>query len=1182
MKDSIKNRKKKLLALCLSFLLVSSAGAAFAACGDSDTSDSSSSDSSSSSATSDVQDDSDALISNSKFEVFNSNNGKNVIATSVTGWTRAVNSASSGTALSSKAASGIIDVTADGWKNLTSTNLDSLDDAAKLTEADAIKKWDTLTARDKLKFYEAWEAANKDKTLSSDFEKYEALNISLTDIPDIENPGTHDNAEDNTKVLMIHNEYPAKSDSVTKTTGTAQKWTSSSTVTVAAGTSAKFSVWVKTADLKSASSADQSQKAVGKGAYVRLTQTVGSTTLDAFEVKNIDTESMNDLEDTNGWKQYTFYLKGSSFTDTTFSVVLGLGQGGGTDRLEYVNGYAFFDDIECEIIDNDTFDTATADITNTAHFDDDKTEKTFDAYSTPDQSVFAMDYYPTITSIESTLSDEVLAATTVGKTETDGYTASTAPWLDGFVTEGDVTQVFANTAALNGSGNKYQQAVYDNYFKDTTFTDNDKVLLLLSANGMAYEATSTYEFTFKPDQEYMAVSFFVKTSDMNGVTGAGITLVDGDNKTSFTSIDTTDITAVSVGDNEDLYEGWQQCFFFVKNETGDDEASFTLTFNFGPTSITTDTAKDDFADGFAAFTKFEAYYLSKSEYNSAKSGTYAKLVALTGTTADDEADGDSGFDSAAGSPTNAIKEGLANPQNYKGVYSDSYRVSVPTAADDEETAEQKRAVNNYANAGLLNKEYFIGSGDDGYFDSNTEAWFNAIKALSTETEAEKIWADVFGDATQPLLIYNDSSRRANLAYGYIGSSTTIAADTYTAISVRVKASVGATASVYLVDMDDTDRQTVLSIGGNRIYWYDDDGNICTADPTKKSTQIAFKLDAKTGLYQANKNWSGYSSLTEAQKSGYFANLSAYEKNADGNLVVAENGASHSYNDYTWNGEAFYGKDGKYYADKACKTLVYDLKDVAALSPRYEATAENKDLSYVVTGTDDWQTITFYVHTGDVAKNYRLEVWSGTRDGKTVNADGTYVIFDANNPVDSTNTAESNFTSLTEVYKETEEAYYFESVFSYYDSDSFLRYASELDTEKVGNLYKNNYTPSEQTSGIAYLEYRNVDDGNYLKFADFALSEKTVAAEEVSDSDSSSSDDSSENDSGTNVWMLASSIAVAAVLLIAIISLAVQKIVKRARRKNGIKSRNGNLKKLANKQSKKEEKPSEEDDSPYND
>ena len=118
------------------------------------------------------------------------------------------------------------------------------------------------------------------------------------------NPGTHEVADGeealDSNVLMIHNHYYPSSTNKEKTIGTAQKFTSSSTVTVPAGSSAYVSVWVKTADLTvGATAADDSaatQEAVGKGAYISLTHSVGGKSLDAYEVKNIVA---------NEWTKYT-------------------------------------------------------------------------------------------------------------------------------------------------------------------------------------------------------------------------------------------------------------------------------------------------------------------------------------------------------------------------------------------------------------------------------------------------------------------------------------------------------------------------------------------------------------------------------------------------------------------------------------------------------------------------------------------------------------------------------------------------------------------------------------------------------------------------------------------------------------------------------------------------------------
>lgn len=1108
MNSSIENRKKQLLALLLSALMVSSFGA-LAACNNEDSSGSSSS--SSSSSTDEEVD--NALVTNGNFETFDKNDGLNLIGTSVTGWTRSVNSATSGSALSSKAASGIVDVSDDAWTDLTTSKVAN---AAELTDEEAKNQWANMTSKDKLAFIEAWKARseNKDKTISKELDFYQSFNVDSEDLPTCENPGTH--GGEDTKILMIHNQYPETDTSSTyKNLGTAQKFTSSSTVTVAPGTAAYFSVWVKTSELQSSSSSGEPQDAVGKGAYISITHSVGGKTMDAYEVKNINTEN---VKENNGWKQYTFYLRGASYVDTTFNIVLGLGQGGGTDRLEYVNGYAFFDDIECETISSSEFEKKTKNL-ECAGFESVKEDKIVDAYAS-DEDEFAIDFYGefyeiTVPDTKSFLSTVNTIAPTTEKIGSTIYTAANGtsstvyPGL-GLNTSNDKTQVYQNSAALNGSGNKYLQSVYDKYFKDSSFLSDSELLMLLSADGAAYTAKSKYEFEVKADS-YLALTFYVKTSEMNGFTGAGITLNDGNNKTSFDSIDTTTLDTTDIGDEEDIYDGWKQYFFFVYNET-DSTKSFTLDFTYGSTTVVS-TTKTSYYAGFAAFTGFQSYEMTENEFDSAEAGSYAKVVSLTGDVTD--ADGDSGFDSVAGVPSNAIESGYANAKNYRGVYSDSLYVSNGTNVE----------LNTKDTAGLLNKEYA-----DNYSE------------IFTQLGAEN-WESIFGDATQPLVIYNEKADEK--AYGFLGKSSTISANTYKTISLRVKVSDGAKAYVYLTDMDDDSFKNSLTVSRQITYWYDDDGNICAKDPSDEHFQkkdIAFKLQSN-GLYKVNPSWEGASGV---DANAYYANLANYEKDSAGNLIVADGGASYNYND-KWDNEgqdgiAYYYKDGNYYADAAKTILVTDLSEVSSLTPRYTAT-KSSGMCFEISSTNGkWATVSFNIHTGDTAKNYRLEVWSGERNGAG-NPANSYVIFDSYTTDDVTS---DTFAELTEERKDSvSEDDYFESVFSFFDSAKYLRYNETIDENEIGYSYES-YLPSEQTESIAFLKYEG--DNVYEVYADYALSEKTVTPDEKDDDTTTDDDDDHDHDSETNIWLLASSISVAVVLLIAVASIIIRKIAKDIRKK----------------------------------
>ena len=1234
MRNNHKRRKSKFLAFCLSVMMVSSA-AAFASCVTKTTNDATSDSTTDTETESTLSD--TGLIKNGGFETFNTNKGLNAIGTSVSGWTYSKNSASSGSANTSQAASGIINLEDSAWDKLTGENPDY--DVETLTVEEAENAWDDLTVKQKLAFYDKWKTDNPDGTISTDLSFYESFNIESKDIPKVDGFKTHHTdaekaaiaeetgeAFDDYNVLMLHNQYPKEGeDNADKWSGTAAKFTSSSTVTIPAGASAQFSVWVRTEDLKAPFDQNVGQTAVGVGAYISVTNSVGGRTLDRYEVKNINTELMSESALSNGWAQYSFYIKGSSYTQTTFSVVLGLGQGGGSDSFEYVNGYAFFDDIQCEIIENDTFETSIAaagivrndtapESDDIARFTDVKEgKKTVDAYQEASRNTFAIDYYGGFDAASDVFDQ---ASFDVTKSEINGveYDSLSAdnggnPYMNlsngGFSNDGDVLDVFSNFDAIkteagygdhvDADGNPVNEnnselwEVYKEHFLDKSFGANEPVLMLLSANGVAYTAESGYSFQFSPDVEYMAISLFVKTSNMHGFTGAGITLTDSantDNKVSISAIDTSSIAAVTIGDNEDYYEGWQQCFFFVENTSEDPNAKFDISFTFGPTAID-GTTVSSYHHGFAAFSQISYYPMSLQEYDSVSAGTYAKLFSVTGKQPD-TGSGNSGFDTPTATK-NAIEKGIANPSTYKGVYADSAYITM---------SGSDATINKHLNAGLLNKNYFTDE-EDGYYATATGAWMDGIKALAgNSATALEAWNAVIGEeSTQPLLIWNgadtldanDNPVYSNKPYGYIGNTTTIAANNTVVISTRVKVSAGAVAYVYLMDMSDDNYNEVLSVGRNLIYWYDNDGNVRSEDPSEATSEIVLRLQ-KDGLYKVNTKWSGYKSLTTEEKaaldSKVFANLANYGTDSDGNLVVAEGGASHAYSDY-WNNEgedgiAFYKNGESYYADRACTVEVTPFTALNGLNARYEAIegGNEKQLFQKVEATNgEWATVSFYIRAGSQAKSYRLEVWSGARDASETSAENSYVLFDSNPGVSSS--AQTYFDNLMSAWEDDETLDKFENVFSYYDSNTYLRYNEYLDENDVGNVY-DSYKAESKEAGIAYIEK---DEGlRYTTLVDFSYNDEKVTASTDTDTDDSTTDDEEESES-TNVWLLASSLLLAAVLLLAIVSLILRKVIKKRRKSATVvaKPKKEKVKKVKKaKASKKVETEEIDEDSPYND
>ena len=129
--------------------------------------------------------------------------------------------------------------------------------------------------------------------------------------------------------------------------------------------------------------------------------------------------------------------------------------------------------------------------------------------------------------------------------------------------------------------------------------------------------------------------------------------------------------------------------------------------------------------------------------------------------------------------------------------------------------------------------------------------------------------------------------------------------------------------------------------------------------------------------------------------------------------------------------------------------------------------------------------------------------------------------------------------------EVSEDKYFEGVFSFFDSAKYLRYNETIDENEIGYRYEG-YVPSSQTAGLAFLKYeaKNV----YEIYADYALSEVTVTPDAEDDDTTTDSEDEHDHDNELNVWLLASSISVAAVLVLAVGSIAVRKIIKNVQKK----------------------------------
>ena len=1135
-------KRKQLLALFLSAMMASSF-AALAACKDTDET----TDPETETEESTVKKDS-ARLTNGSFEFFDTNSGKNLIITSPDSWSRS--NAPGG--VTSKSASGIINTEDSAWKNLTtSSNL------SYATVEAAKKNWDNLTAKDKLAFYD--EQKNEDE-----LEFYQKFNIDSEDLPTCENPGTHyastdENASKNTNVLMIHNNY-----NVSGKYGTAQRFASTTTITISAGTYAELSVWVKTADLKY--SAKGQDVLDGRGAYIDVTQTVGSKTLDTLQVKNINTEVQANQTENNGWVNYKFYLQGCSYATSTVKVTLGLGQSlVSTNISEYVSGYAFFDDVSCKVYDAEDWSTATSTVNTKLNMASDKADKVINADENTDKAFsMNMDSHNTGFNTFDFTADATAELTTeeagnkkVYASAKDKLLPTDAQQFVGLNINNANDYVEKVTFAdLRTTTNPLLTKVKDSLTKPDSFKSDD-IYLIASEEGAAYTTTirpngSYYKLAAG---KYAVYSFFLKTSDLAGHAGASVKFIEvadvkGETKdfgseAAISSVDTSSITGVNLtvdtatGEEtrEDIYAGWQQCFFFLENDT-EESKYFKIEFSYGTKNIVNSKDKDYYG-GFAAIANFQTRELDSEEYKYVSASTYTKTFSLKGF--EEKETSGQVFDEASSVGGN-IEKGLANPLTYKGVYGGSGWVN-GTNTDDTR-------LNENAYAGLINKKYFndVDPDTDEGWVSNTVN--DTVKGALTNSNL------TLGNSTQPLVIYNNEEQ----AYGFIGGSKSIYATTHSTVSVRVKATAGAKAYIYLVDTSDKSHESVLSWKAGVTYWYNDDGDLCAKDPSdkdfNKKTDVAFKLQ-ENGLYLVNEKWSGYAA-SGVSKDQHYANLQNYEGYGEGDLLVAKGGVEYNYNDNWSNqgndGIAFYYKDGKYFAYDNYTTEVKDFSEVTGLTARTSA-QEEKKLQAIVEGTGDdvWQTVTFYLHTGSNEKNYRLEVWSGSRDGSVKNPANSLVLFDLGGANALT---DDSFASILEKVKENVEEKVsgcsgeaLESGYSFYDDSAFLRYDATIDEKKTGSSYES-YLSSTYTVSTAYMNYKDENNLTNMIFVDYSCTEASVAPDVKEDETEDEEESTTTTTSDTNVWLLASSIAIAAILLLAVVSIIVRKFVMKSRKRKG--------------------------------
>ena len=567
-------------------------------------------------------------------------------------------------------------------------------------------------------------------------------------------------------VLMLNNFLTASESSNYYGFGTAQKATSSKTLTLTNGKYGKISVSVNTAYLSSKTSNSF-------GANIRVIPTVGGITQDEYRISNINT---------NGeWETYVIYVNPNEYANSTIKVVLGLGYGNGANFFDYaVEGTAYFDNVAFE-------------------------ELTASEYATEVGNTFDYDF--TSLNLKSATSSERVEGTTLTLNNTNSALFSLATKDSGvnYFNELDVQNLNINgnytTSSTGIKGNKFNTT--DTLSKATKVDVIDEFDGVNGTDGIKITANKTsYEVVLKSNgfkvnnQEFMQISFFLK-ANLDKFDKSGLSLYVYDTKTEGVFNPSTDKYTLTVNNAKDTE--WTEYSLILKNNFVDGQPkNFYLALYLGPTDVANNNDPTNYPTGsvtLAGFRyatgkvqieetdtadvkdKYDIYFLNNKSVDNAKTFATA-LYANNSVDYTEETDKNTVFSfSVAPSDNGTITHSPANVVGFTGVSSNHKYIN------DENT---ETATNTNKDAGLINSKYF-----------GAYSYANLETNLGFETGDDEI---------QPLMIYNDTAS----SYGFISAPKTIGADSYSAIRVKVKVVGDATAFVYLTEVADANKLTVLN------------------------------------------------------------------------------------------------------------------------------------------------------------------------------------------------------------------------------------------------------------------------------------------------------------------------------------------------------------------------------------
>ena len=473
------------------------------------------------------------------------------------------------------------------------------------------------------------------------------------------------------------------------------------------------------------------------GAYVRLASSSGSNANDDFYVRGIDTKGE--------WAELKIAMKGSSLTSTSVTLHIGLGEGNGTDQNDFVEGFTFIDNVSYKTITEEEYVSTSNKEIQTENFKSESANLPSSYKKNDTVSENLTDKYSTISAkldFTHAIATAKLSGSVQYSTAKPGYDYITGNTIN----VGTLEQAKAVVPSAFGEKDSFGEVVYMNFTKHSS----------------AKFVTDTV--TIKKG-EYKYITFFAKVNASNANSNK-LTVDVIDKIANITDQETVAFADIETsGLENERYNNWIKYQIFVNNPT-DKDTSFELKFTFG--------LDKDHYDAYALQTGYaliadlsigdvdeETYSLASAGEQVSKKQVYGEYISYSKVTEAETGNDVYGI-SVDKSQTFTLKNRPAT--NVSGF-----------------NFKSTKATTTY---GIINSKYY---NDSTNVYGTATSFSNDLAGLNNLKTTGNKYAQV-------ILMDNTEAAYSR----FVTTSYTVTADSYTKISVKVKAYGNAVANVSLV------------------------------------------------------------------------------------------------------------------------------------------------------------------------------------------------------------------------------------------------------------------------------------------------------------------------------------------------------------------------------------------------